>query len=1015
MKKYITLLENNSKPKEVVAKPIQPKSDTRPLVHISETYEPNPVVRKIVRSVMEKKTPQPPKPQNPVAKNANATIGGGGAGKHKDKKKDAKQGVQKHKGQQLDEYFEKEKPTDGELLLLMKKYRLAKISGKPLASVMRQSDIHKLIDAEKDGRIEALKYRDSIEEEQYDSKGDFKRRELEHELGHETRSGAVYIDGKYWKTFDTYEQAKNIARSLERKGKRAVARMLESYGSPSPAQKRFNRALEKQRNSPENKADRESHRKRLDAIMPPPKKDTPVGEKMRTPFAGAAVGQKEGPAGQLKAMDPKGYPKGKLVGGALEEGKVCPQCGSSKCSCPPGKCKCKPVAGFKPKMSEDKDPCWKNYKMVGTKKKGGKTVPNCVPKESRVGEAQNAAQQAAIAIAKKKKKDVAEGILQKAVGQLVRGKPTPIRGEPWGVADTSKVVTPPVPPVYAGVNLGGQEMKKLAVGDKVKWIDQKAEIVAIHPDGKHCRVHIPSSWGGETKDVRISDIKRFGSVKEGGPFSYGKPPRKGSVADLAAKHRKEQDRKTPPIEPKDQMVGNAKVTKNTKESQLDELDRPSGKLYIIITTDNAGAPHVFGDFGSFPQDVMHKIAKRGTRDKSGAKTKLKIDFLFDDFRTTIQQLRTIFRDLDFIGAEAAEFIIKSSALRSDQGEEVKHLRDYIQAGDDRRMKMYQAPEDDEEEGEPTGGNILRIDPETGAARRVVGVKPQTQMGGHAVAQPTTFKYTLLKTELMPKLRDMGFKFDGNQIILRADQRDKLKNMLGAQFQSVFGQKGTFKEGGEKYKIKSIGSDVDKESGERRDYYISPSTGKKVYKAGVKKGDHENPNSGDVKKQVKEFKMSLPPAGSSPEEAAAFAADQQARSQAMYQQQQQQQTQQATTTPPANVSYGPEYLEKAANPNRTGRFMMSVDDAKIALDWLAKNPNYKPPTAQPSAQSSAPATGSGLSREYLEKAANPNRTGRFMISVDQAQQELNQMKESAYASFKPKAFARAIMKEFGLKE
>ena len=28
-----------------------------------------------------------------------------------------------------------------------------------------------------------------------------------------------------------------------------------------------------------------------------------------------------------------------------------------------------------------KTPCWKNYKMVGTKKKGGKTVPNCVPKK----------------------------------------------------------------------------------------------------------------------------------------------------------------------------------------------------------------------------------------------------------------------------------------------------------------------------------------------------------------------------------------------------------------------------------------------------------------------------------------------------------------------------------------------------------------------------------------------------------------------------------------------------------
>jgi len=28
---------------------------------------------------------------------------------------------------------------------------------------------------------------------------------------------------------------------------------------------------------------------------------------------------------------------------------------------------------------EDDDPCWKGYKMVGTKKKGGKEVPNCVP------------------------------------------------------------------------------------------------------------------------------------------------------------------------------------------------------------------------------------------------------------------------------------------------------------------------------------------------------------------------------------------------------------------------------------------------------------------------------------------------------------------------------------------------------------------------------------------------------------------------------------------------------------
>jgi nicotinamide mononucleotide adenylyltransferase len=35
----------------------------------------------------------------------------------------------------------------------------------------------------------------------------------------------------------------------------------------------------------------------------------------------------------------------------------------------------------RPAVEEDNDPCWDSHKMVGTKKKGGKQVPNCVPKE----------------------------------------------------------------------------------------------------------------------------------------------------------------------------------------------------------------------------------------------------------------------------------------------------------------------------------------------------------------------------------------------------------------------------------------------------------------------------------------------------------------------------------------------------------------------------------------------------------------------------------------------------------
>lgn len=58
------------------------------------------------------------------------------------------------------------------------------------------------------------------------------------------------------------------------------------------------------------------------------------------------------------------------------------------------------------------------------------------------------------------------------------------------------------------------------------------------------------------------DPANYESVQEGGPFSYGaKKPRKGSVADLAAKKRKEQEKDRQPVEPKDHMVGVARVVK----------------------------------------------------------------------------------------------------------------------------------------------------------------------------------------------------------------------------------------------------------------------------------------------------------------------------------------------------------------------------------------------------------------------------------------------------------------------
>lgn len=105
--------------------------------------------KKGVRAVKYNQKPQttiePPKPRNPVAKNANASIGGGAAGAHKDAKK-ASQAVrgQKHKNAEMAE------------------------------GRFGRSGYYNPMDYE----------RDQQRQMDYDKRG-FKRQELQHELGHE--------------------------------------------------------------------------------------------------------------------------------------------------------------------------------------------------------------------------------------------------------------------------------------------------------------------------------------------------------------------------------------------------------------------------------------------------------------------------------------------------------------------------------------------------------------------------------------------------------------------------------------------------------------------------------------------------------------------------------------------------------------------------------------------------------------------------------------------------------------
>ena len=254
-----------------------------------------------------------------------------------------------------------------------------------------------------------------------------------------------------------------------------------------------------------------------------------------------------------------------------------------------------------------------------------------------------------------------------------------------------------------------------------------------------------------------------------------------------------------------------------KPQKVMELDKPSGKLYILVKADNTNNVRLLGAFANSPEEVEYMAQRQGIKDKSGTKMKaLKINLLFTDAAQALEDLENIFRDIDFVGAEAAEFVFKNNVYAKNNKEldpvvadEVREFHSYIDSGDNPKMKMYQSVDaGTEPEGKPKGVDHFVIGPDGKRRRVAMPGKPSAQMGGHAVEQPKTFIYTLQRTDLMPKLRSMGFKFDGNKIILSKQQRDQLVQKLGDKFQSIFGKAEKFtEEEGSSYQTDSMVSHI----------------------------------------------------------------------------------------------------------------------------------------------------------------------------------------------------------------
>jgi hypothetical protein len=96
-------------------------------------------------------------------------------------------------------------------------------------------------------------------------------------------------------------------------------------------------------------------------------------------------------------------------------------------------------------------------------------------------------------------------------------------------------------------------------------------------------------------------------------------------------------------------------------------------------------------------------------------------------------------------------------------------------------------------------------------------------------------------------------------------------------------------------------------------------------------------------------------------------------------------------------FATDYLVKVAQGDG-GRAMVSIDDAKAELQARASGKQQGASQAEtPRQQSASQGDPKGLSKEYLQKAADPDRVGRYLISVKKAQELLGQMMEAGSAA------------------
>lgn len=162
-------------------------------------------------------------------------------------------------------------------------------------------------------------------------------------------------------------------------------------------------------------------------------------------------------------------------------------------------------------------------------------------------------------------------------------------GKPYGLANPRILTVGDDPQGIADFAVTGKNVLNIRPFNANQWNNTQQDArnhgYMLKYTGTNPEKAVVANSGDAPRLGRNMRGDKLESVAEAGPFSYTtkKPPRKGSLRDKMAKQSKEYRDKQPKIEPKDHMIGTAKVFKDVKEDEI--------PTYIVSVMDSATGEH----------------------------------------------------------------------------------------------------------------------------------------------------------------------------------------------------------------------------------------------------------------------------------------------------------------------------------------------------------------------------------------------------------------------------------------